>query len=372
MKRNVLHNDMGIVVAVFFLVLLCGAGCDSTTSRVIEPARGAVYYTDPSGYANVPFTGIFKPHSAEAVVSLPSITVNLRDRYWIYHPLDLEIFTRYGTESEINDHGFELNGPDAEGQYVVTGTMRLPIDNYSISTGCWPVGGGSHFSDGSNQAAFRVESGMTPQDFLGGTHSFDIPPLGSTVGRCFCMSLFSPFGISLEYVIPTAMTPQGPTGDGVAIPGWQDLDQLGVVLLYEDTVNGFPEIKADFLAHTNPDEIVLDVYAHDHVYVVDVTLPDPDLWWELDMSLAGYDVYYICGFEYKFAGGVLKPVTAASADMNLTFEDIALKVAASRGGPCELARASGWLECVPGLWATPLDAMPECSVTALYDGRNID
>ena len=372
MKRNILRNDMAVVVAVFFLVLLCGAGCDSTTSRVIEPVGGAVYYTDASGYADVPFTGIFKPHSEGTAVSLTSIQVDLKDKWWIYHPGSWQIFWRYGTEGEINDHGFELNGPDDAGQYVVTGTMRLPVDNYTISTTCWPEGWGSHFSDGSNQAAFKVESGMTPRDFQGGTHSFDIPPLGSTVGKCFCMSLFSPFGMSLEYVIPTAMTPQGPTGDGVEVPGWEDLDQLGVVLLDEDTANGFPEMAADFLARTDPDQIVLDVYAGDHEYVVDVTLPDSDSWWELDMTLAGYDVYYICGFEYKLSGGVLKPVTATSTDLELTFQDMALKVAESRGGECELARASGWLECVPGQWVTPLDAMPECEVSALYDGRNID
>ena len=117
---------------------------------------------------------------------------------------------------------------------------------------------------------------------------------------------------------------------------------------------------------------MLDVYADDHVYVVDVTLPDPDSWWELDMTLAGYDVYYICGFEYEFAGGVLKPVTATSTDLVLTFEDIALKVAESRGGACELARASSMLDCWPTAWDTPLLAMPECEVSALYDGWNID
>lgn len=37
-----------------------------------------------------------------------------------------------------------------------------------------------------------------------------------------------------------------------------------------------------------------------------------------------YDVYHICGFEYKFTGGVLKPVTATSTDLEVTFEDMAL------------------------------------------------
>jgi len=351
------------------LVLLSGAGCDTTTSKVIEPVGGSVYYTDGSGYADVPFTGIFKPYSPGTVVSLTSIQVDLKDKWWLSHPGSLEIFYGYGTEGEINDHDFQLNGPDDQGQYIVTGAMRLPIDNYTVSTTCWPQGWGGHFSDGSNQAAFRVESGMAPQDFLGGTHSFALPPLGSTVGKCFCMSLFSPFGMSFEHLIPTVMTPQGSGGEGVGVPGWEDLDQYGVVFLDEETASPFPATTADFLAQTGPDRIVLHLYPEG---VIDVTLPDPLDWWEFDMTSAGYEVYYVCGFEYRFAGGALQPVTATSTDLELTFEDIALKVAASRGGECVLARASGWLQCVPGQWVTPLDAMPECEVSALYDGRNID
>ena len=367
MKKRIFINTMVVIVGVFFSTFLYGmSGCESTTSSVLEPVGGAVYYTDASGYADVPFTGIFKPHSAGSVVSLTSIQVDLKDKWWIYHPGSLQIFWRYGTEDEINDHGFELNGPDDNGQYLVTGTMRLPIDNYTVSTKCWPEAGGSYFSNGSDRTSFRVESGMEPQDFVGGTHSFDLPPMGSTVGKCFCMSMFSPFGFTFEYLIPTLMTPQGPGGNGVDVPGWNNLPE-SVVLLDAVTASPFPEITADF--SQGSDEIVLDVHPDG---VIDVDLPDPNDWMEYDMSAAGYGIYYICGFEYKIAGGVLQPVTAISTDLELTFENMALKVAESRGGTCAVARASNLLQCVPGAWNTPLDAMPACEVSALYDGRNID
>ena len=99
MNQRLILNAMGIVIGIFCLTLL--SGCDSTTATLIEPTKGAIYYTDTSGYASVPFSAIFKPHSPDAVVNLTSITVNLRDKWWIYHPADLEIFYRYGTPDEI-------------------------------------------------------------------------------------------------------------------------------------------------------------------------------------------------------------------------------------------------------------------------------
>lgn len=324
-------------------------GCDSTTSRIVQPVSGGSYDTDAeTGLAAVPFEAEFLRHTGNADVNTDTIQVEMGDPG---DPFDF-IFGDpiYAPGQGIDEHGLDLAGPDEAGTYTVSGTLELLPGNYRLTTSCYPEGFGAYFTDGSDRATFSVTSAFDPAHFAGGAHDFSVQ---SVTGSCFWLGFVPVFGSSLEYLVASLFSPVG-----VDVPGWAGLP--ATVQVSEAFPPLLPAFTADLFADAG--EIAVQVTPGS----VDVELEDPADWMEWSMIFNGEEiVYYICGVEFAFGDAFLRPVTSALTDLELTYRNMAFKVAASLEGPCEVARAASPFEMT-----TPLDARETCECTALYKGSN--
>ncbi len=349
MKTCLLKRSIVVLTGIYCVALLFGCS-DMTTSVVSEPANGSEHVTDAeTGYAAVPFEGVFKPQSSGTSVNPETINVEMGESGGLWGFFGDKIFD---PEDGTNPYGFTIEGPDGNGSYTVSGTIDLLPGSYWVKTSCYPDGFGAYYSNGSDRAAFTVVSGFDPQNFVGGVHNFT---QHSIRGTCFWISQLFPllgFDGFLEAMVASMMTPYG-----IDVPGWDDLPVYDL-LVSEGYEPLLPDITADVEAVAG--EIAVTV----HPTSIDIELQDPNEWMEAPVTFNG-ETFYICGLQFRFGPGSLQPVTPTMTDLEITFYDMAFYVAASLEGDCEVARATSLFDI-----STPLDALQTCECTSFYRGSN--
>jgi len=208
--------------------------------------------------------------------------------------------------------------------------------------------------NGRDSVSFTVVSGFDPQNYLGGTQTFHFMP--TINGTCFWLSGLGTVGMTFELFVAVIMQEMI---DAVPVnfPGWSELPET-LDLVTEDPP--IPRVSADLSRGTG--RIDVDIPG-----TVDVTLNEEDwMYFDLtsnpDPTFGGE--YYICGYRFNFNTGALLPVDTDSADLELPFVNMALKVAEiveGVTGDCTLRTASSLQEM-----DTPFDAKDSCLCTAYY------
>ncbi len=359
MRKRFITQNIGLLTLVCCLAILAGCiGGNKTKIEIIEPSQDT-YVTDAeTGKVEVPFEAVFWRNSDDEDPFDPEnifIQMHRPTHYW---PWDYTLI--YDGDGDPDLYGLGLpSGPEGENnEYTVSGTMMLLtpgkytiMPNYGVNDSADPM------MSFAKKRIITVESGFSPEYYIGATHAFgDMPEIE---GVCFWTSTFTILlnQKTLETFLAAifAVMMNGEDLDGVTLPGWADLPQT-VTLVEESSQH--PAIEAVFSQGVDQ----IDVSAEP----VDVTLNEDD-WMKFDLSNSEYQqgVYYICGYEFQINTGALVPYDTNSANLEINFTNMAYKISVEVDGvkgECFARRANSLFEV-----NTYFDAITDSECTATYE-----